>query len=108
MKNFFLQRRPNPKNICCLGQRSISWHFYEHIGGFENQLDLKLTTKYFKEGITRQRINEIIKRYKELPIISKEVVKCCGSRRGFSGVKGVRGVSAIQIIKILLQYIFLL
>jgi hypothetical protein len=41
-------------------------HFYERIGGSENQLALKLTTKHFKEeGITRQRINGIIKRYKE-------------------------------------------
>ncbi len=41
-------------------------HFYERIGGSENQVALKLTTKHFKkEGITRQRINGIIKSYKE-------------------------------------------
>jgi hypothetical protein len=35
-------------------------HFYERIGGSENQITLKLTTKHFKEGITRKRINGII------------------------------------------------
>ncbi len=41
-------------------------HFDERIGGSENQLALKLTTEHLKEeGITRQRINGIIKRNKE-------------------------------------------
>jgi hypothetical protein len=40
-------------------------HFDERILRSENQLAFKLTTEHLKEGITRQRINGIIKRYKE-------------------------------------------
>jgi hypothetical protein len=41
-------------------------HFDERIFGSENELAFKLTTKHLKEeGITRHRINWIIKRYEE-------------------------------------------
>jgi hypothetical protein len=51
-------------------------HFYE-LRRPENYLTLKLTTKHFKEeGITRQRINRIIKRYKERG--TADYLKKCG------------------------------
>jgi hypothetical protein len=40
-------------------------HFDERIDGSENQLALKLTKHLKEEGIVRQRINGIIKPYKE-------------------------------------------
>jgi hypothetical protein len=41
-------------------------HFDERIFGSENELAFKLTTEHLKEeGITRHRINRIIKRFEE-------------------------------------------